>query len=125
MLKAFLNIAVAINLSISLTGFTLSKHYCGDELVSFSIDKEAKSCCETSCEKCHNETKYFKMDERTTSPVISQSIHPSVIDLLFSVSCLLDITNSQNNYYSIIYITESPPSKDIQHSSSYLQTFLI
>jgi hypothetical protein len=125
MLKVFLNITVAINLLISMTGFTLSKHYCGDELVSFSIDKEAKSCCGTACEKCRNESKYFKLDERTTSPVISQQIQTPVINLSFPVLSLLNSSNTQSNFCSFIYPTESPPGKDVNHSSSYLQTFLI
>ena len=125
MLKALLNITIAINLLISLTGFTLSKHYCGDELVSFSIDKEAKSCCTTACEKCRSESHYFKLDEQTTSPVISQQIQPQVINLSFPVLSLLNISNAQSNFSSFIYPTESPPGKDVNHSSSYLQTFLI
>ena len=39
---------------ISTTGFTISKHYCGNNLISVSVFTEAEFCCEEG-DCCKNE----------------------------------------------------------------------
>ncbi|MBN1415187.1 MAG: hypothetical protein JW973_08820 [Bacteroidales bacterium] len=64
MMKKLVNIFVSFLLLTATTGFTISRHYCGSELVSLSIDKAAKKCCDAetgSC--CHNESEHYQLKE--------------------------------------------------------------
>jgi len=62
MLKKSLHIAMALLLMVSITGLTIHKHYCGDELTSISIFVDTSDCQESSCAHCEDETLSCKMD---------------------------------------------------------------
>ena len=62
MLKKALHIAMALLLMISITGLTIHKHYCGDELTNVSIFVDTSDCQESSCAHCEDETINCKMD---------------------------------------------------------------
>ena len=55
------NIAVSLVFLVSTTGITLHKHYSDGELFDFSIFGKAKSCCETHCGCCKDETVTFQL----------------------------------------------------------------
>jgi len=52
MFRKIANIFVLLLFVVSTTGFTISKHYCHGNLVSVSINVEAKSCCGVSDNGC-------------------------------------------------------------------------
>jgi len=62
MLKKSLHIAMALLLMISITGLTIHKHYCGDELTNISIFVNTSDCQENSCAHCEDETLICKID---------------------------------------------------------------
>ena len=55
MFKYISHIIISLFLLISTTGFTISKHYCGDNLISVSVFSEVEFCCEV-VDCCKNET---------------------------------------------------------------------
>ena len=55
LLKFFSHIIISIALLIATTGLTISKHYCGESLISVSVYSEAEFCCK-DCDSCKNET---------------------------------------------------------------------
>ncbi len=61
MIRKISNIIIAIILLVSTTGFTISKHYCGNELITVEINGEAESCCD-SPDCCHTETQFNKLN---------------------------------------------------------------
>ncbi|PWD97517.1 HYC_CC_PP family protein [Marinilabilia rubra] len=61
MLRNVTNIIMTCLLLISTTGFAVSKHYCGNELISVELKTEADPCCDDGmC--CHTETQFLQLD---------------------------------------------------------------
>ena len=69
MLRKITHIVLALFLLVSTTGITISMHYCGGEYVSTSINKEAKSCCDSTGGCCENKTMHFEVEDDYVSPV--------------------------------------------------------
>ena len=108
---------------LTTMGFTVSKHYCGNELVDFSINFEAESCCDMEgC--CHNENEHFQLEEEFVSSISVDSFEDIGIDLLFPIY-FISITNAPiESIDSIIELADLPPPPKIQTFLSLLQTYL-
>lgn len=55
MLKRVAHIFLILLLVFSTTGLTITRHYCGRNLVNTSIYSSPHNCCEGKCPGCHNE----------------------------------------------------------------------
>lgn len=62
MLRKLLHISIALLLLISVSGFTIHKHYCHDVLTGVSVFFDVDNCCESSCAHCKNETISCRLD---------------------------------------------------------------
>ena len=62
MLRKVLHISITLLLLISISGFTIHKHYCHDVLTGVSVFFDVDSCCESSCAHCNNETISCRLD---------------------------------------------------------------
>ncbi len=124
MIKAFLNIIVSVNLLVAFTGFTLSTHYCGDDLVSVAVNHQAASCCKSDCGKCHTEDHYVKLKEDLSSPVHFEKLQISQVDLMLSPIVIFNqtFTENSNNY---AFISKSPPGRSGPEMLSSFQSFLL
>ena len=98
---------------LTTMGFTVSKHYCGNELVDVSINVEAESCCDMEgC--CHNENEHFQLEEEFVSSINIDSFEDIGIDLLFPIY-FISITNEPiESVNSSIELADLPPSPKIQ-----------
>ncbi len=67
MLKKFLNILVVFILSVSTGGVSVTRHYCGNSLMSTSFFSAPHKCCPGSCDKCHNEHRFSKITSEFTN----------------------------------------------------------
>ena len=47
---------MAFLLVISITGFTMHKHYCGDELTGITLYMDTADCDENTCTECKDVT---------------------------------------------------------------------
>lgn len=64
LMKRFIYILVAGLLLITTTGFTITKHYCGGNLVDVGINVVSETCCdmnERNC--CKNESEFFQLSD--------------------------------------------------------------
>ncbi len=125
MFRKFLHITISALLLSVTTGYSISKHYCGNNLVSVSVSHEAESCCdmegETGC--CRNETKVFQLDEDFVISSIFENGLINSIDL-FAVFYIV-INNSFNiELINDFVLKESPPPLKTQTKHSILQTYL-
>ena len=123
MLRKILHITISIILLTTTVGFSVSKHYCGNELVSVSIDHEEKPCCDMdAC--CHNETKVFQLNENVViSPALENNFVNSV-DLLFPLFYVIQINTFFEEINFTFHLHESPPPIKRQTVLSSLQTYL-
>ena len=124
MTSRFLHIIVSLYLLVSLTGFSVSLHYCGNELMAIAIDQEAKSCCDSSCNGCSDEQHYVKLDEDLSTPVYHQHPDKAQIDLMAAVAIIFDQTVSPSKQFSS-FISESPPGRTGPDRLTAFQSFLL
>lgn len=123
MVKKILHITLALTLLIVTMGFTVSKHYCGDNLVSISVNHEAKSCCDSdNC--CHNETNHYQLEDDFVYSFVATDIQIQNIDILFPVIFTVLNSETEINNDSEIHIFESPPPQKIQTVLSLYQSYL-
>lgn len=101
-------------LLVSTTGLAVSKHYCGEDLVSVEIAEEADSCCDDgTC--CQTETQYLHLDEDFVASTL-----PVNFRNLFSVDFFLNATKQEissfkNGFYSQLPpFSESPPLRPLK-----------
>ncbi|MCB0822563.1 MAG: hypothetical protein KDC09_07700 [Bacteroidales bacterium] len=120
----FLHIILSFNMLISLTGFSVSIHYCGDELMNLAIDYDASSCCDSSCNSCHNEHFYIKFDEDLAGPVSFHSPDIAQIDLLAPVSIIFNQPITGIHQIEI-FCSESPPGRSGPDLFTTYQSFLL
>ena len=124
MISRLLHIIVSLNLLVSLTGFSVSMHYCGDDLMDMAVDREASSCCDSSCKGCHNEDHYIKLEEDLSAPVYHQSPDIPQIDLMAPVAVLYHQPAAGTDLFPT-FRSESPPGRSGPERLSVLQAFLL
>lgn len=125
MLRIILNITLSLVLLITTTGYTIFEHYCGDKLVSVSINSEPETCCDMEgC--CHNESEHFQIKEDFITTSINFSFeNDNVINLKILSNIIYNINIPENLFNKNIYITESPPSLTLHSKLSKLQAYLL
>jgi len=69
MLRKVTHILIAITLILATAGVSVSRHYCGGNLISVSVYHHAKSCCDANCHSCHNETNVYQLTDKFNAEV--------------------------------------------------------
>ena len=124
MLKSFSHIVLSFLLLAATTGMAVSKHYCGDFLISTALFSEAEFCCDSeNC--CRNENEFYQLNEDFAAPSISQM--PEIIgnDLFFSfIEAGFDISQKESTKF---FFTERKPPlpHNIQTALSLKQSWLL
>jgi len=118
------NIATMLMLLISTTGFTISKHYCGNKIVSVSIDSRAESCCGTACDCCHTENITIHLEDDFVIQAFSVKFDSPEVDyFLFELPVY-----SENSFLTstdfIPEADESPPPRETKTVLSLLQPYI-
>jgi len=124
MFKVFGNIILAAYLLIATTGFTVSKHYCGNELSTLAIDHEAESCCGDSCDKCHTENEFVKLEEDLVAPIHFENPQIAQVDLMLSPIVIFSHEPTVLLPLSA-FRSESPPGRTGPEIRTFCQTFLL
>jgi hypothetical protein len=124
MIKRILHIIIALFLLITTMGFTVSKHYCGGDLIKVTINAEAESCCDMEDGCCRNETKHYQLEEDYVSAMAVYDLPDSSIDILFPILFSLVQIEPGNDILSNIFYPDHPPPPEIQTILSLLQTYL-
>ena len=124
MLKTFSHITLSLVLLISTMGMVVSKHYCGNEAVSVSINHPSDSCCDKgNC--CSTEIHTYQVKDDFSSPVITTIPVLAELDILghdlFEAEGLPE-PESEN---PVSFLAHSPPPKTIQTVLSLRQLYLL
>ncbi len=126
MLKRIAHIIFALLLLTATTGFALSKHYCGTDVVSVSINSEAESCCDDmgSDDCCRNETEHLQLKVDFVNSSIDFQFQETDIDILFpALFVFIQDTYTADQDFEISY-PESPPHPKISTLLSLFQAYL-
>ena len=124
MLKTFSHITLSLVLLISTMGMVVSKHYCGNEVVSVSINHASDSCCDMeNC--CSTETHTYQVKDDFSSPVITTIPVLAELDILghdlFEAEGLPELESED----PVSFLSHSPPPKTIQTVLSLRQLYLL
>lgn len=125
MTRKILHIAVSFLLLAATSGITITRHYCGENLISVVFGQQADSCCDGPCQHCHNETVHYQVEDNFTLNQVQ--FNPDDIasfDLMYvPVLTFLDgFTDEVSNPGFIQFIDKYPPPK-LASSLPALQTF--
>lgn len=124
MLRKITHIVLALFLLVSATGTTISMHYCSGKLVSTSINKEAKSCCEGTDGCCKNKSIHFEIKDDYVDAVQYENTPIVVLDMLFPILFAIYLElYPEGTIVEGVFSATSPPPK-IQTRLSLLQTYL-
>jgi hypothetical protein len=108
----------------STTGITISKHYCGEELISASINMNPKSCCDTKDGCCENKTCHFEVKDDYIMAVEINNQRIAVLNVLFPIVSFIGTQQPapENKTETVFYYKFPPPER--QTCRSLLQTYL-
>lgn len=124
MFKYLIHIVFSFLLLFATTGLAMSKHFCGEYLISTSLFAEADSCCDTEgC--CRNETDLYQVNEYFSTPDPHQLPDLMRLDLLLSVvnRYVAPFTKEISN--SFFSGKRPPPPYKIQKLLSKIQSYLL
>lgn len=124
MIKVASHIILSLLLLVSTTGLTISKHYCGGELVSTSVYTEADSCCDSG-DCCKNETEIIQLDvdySVSSTVVVPESVQTEL--MIFSLA-VVKLNIEENTLPHVVVLSDSPPPPKIQTSLAARQTYLL
>ena len=128
MIRKISHITIVFLLLVLTMGFTVSKHYCGANLVDVSVfTGDASSCSDddTSCDMgdcCHNENHVYQLQEDYTSPLVLDHVTFFPVELETITLELLHENLLAEENTTITHI-ESPPPKLVAEVLSDLQVY--
>ncbi|MCF8308836.1 MAG: hypothetical protein K9I68_07510 [Bacteroidales bacterium] len=123
MLRKTIHIIITALLLAATTGFTVSKHYCGDTLVSFSLYTQAAACCEDiSGECCRDVSEHFQVEQEFVAT--SFSFDKDTLLTLGSVQSVIDFQIPESNSGKTAFAENTFPHKT-QLLLASLQKFLL
>jgi len=128
MIRKISHISLILVLFFLTIGFTVSKHYCGGELVDVSVlTGNAAGCSDDDggCEMggcCHNESHVFQLHEDYTSPFIVDHVACFQVEL---ATLTLDLLNLQPGDVesSAFNRIEAPPPLPVSTSLAIIQVY--
>jgi hypothetical protein len=124
MLRKITYIILALFLMVTTAGITVSMHYCGGELVTASINKKDKTCCDKTGGCCENKTFQIKIEDDYVNSVMVSSVDPIELDILFPILFVLNIELSNVEDKATNAFCDSSPPPKIQTRLALLQTYL-
>jgi hypothetical protein len=68
------NIIVIFFLLIATGGIPISRHYCGESIISVSLISTPKPCCGSDCDKCRTENSFNKVTDNFTATTADSQI---------------------------------------------------
>jgi len=124
------HIALAMLLLVSTRGVTIYHHYCGERLISATIDVRPDDCCKGACTDCQTNSVNLKVKTKFVSTYIPFDFKPKQITL---PDLPIIPENLFHSYYMIGPRTEA--GLGIKHikikpllaedSEAFLQVFLV
>jgi hypothetical protein len=125
MIRKLLHIAIMVTLILATAGVSVTKHYCGNRLVSVNLLTQPKSCCGDDCNCCHNEFFSSKVTDTFTSSEHQQlpAVHSIAMDWLVSPS-VLAFSIGAKPYIADCVLAPLLPPLIPDNPSALLQVFL-
>jgi len=108
---------------IVTSGFTLSQHYCGGDIVSVALNPGADACCDMNgC--CHTESVWIHFDEDyvTSGSEILKKVQPE----FYLIPLLTDqVVPDEPKRSGVTPDNSSPPVPDLNTRLTLLQSMIL
>lgn len=124
MLRKTSHIILSSLLLFATVGLTISKHYCGGNLISTSIFGEAESCCDNS-DCCKNEIEIFQLDEDYSLVLVSEVPQSAEFELLNLEILVFNFSVIETKEIQEFFESDLPPPPKIQTVLSQRQSYLL
>lgn len=124
MTKKILHITMLVIMMVSTMGFTITKHYCGEDLVDTSVSGHVETCCdmeEGDC--CHNEAQTYQLDQDYTPAVVISHVDYIAFVIFEIPRVLIELLGETTQFLNVAARGESPPPKDVLHFLSDIQVY--
>ena len=122
-MKKFIHILIAGLFLFTTTGFTITKHYCGGNLVDVAINATPEACCDVNeggC--CTDESETFQLKENVT-PVQSIDLDQEFsFDIQILVNDLFEVNLPQISESNSCFEINIPPP-DVTAFLADIQSF--
>lgn len=105
-------------------GFTVNRHYSGDELFSVAIFSEPESCCEDVCDCCDEKSETIQFLVDYTFAIDNFDTNPDELEL-FTNAILLSLQEPELRLTKTKFIDQDLPPPDNLTRLSYNQAFLL
>ena len=122
MFKKTSHIVISLLLLISTMGFTISAHYCGENLKTISVVNDPDSCCDIPDGCCHDETDTFRIDDDYSSSTFNFE-SKLIVSLLLDYSIPFTEELSAKNFPISNFIEPPPPT--IKQVLSRIQVYIL
>jgi hypothetical protein len=123
-LKKAINILFLTLFTAISVGFTINKHYSGNQLFSIAIFSEPESCCADVCDCCNEETETIQFRADYTFSVDNFESTPSEMEF-FAIAIAFTISECNFVLTETRIIDQDLPPPDELRNLSLLQTFLL
>lgn len=132
MIKKSGHILVILLLLFGTSGLTITRHYCGRNLIDTAIFSAPDNCCKGNCPGCHNEKIKFRITDKFETSQIGIDFKTGFKTLLnqHSLPSLLAFSSMAPslslNFSLGDYSIKPSPTNLISagHSTPFLQVFL-
>lgn len=123
-MKKTIHILFTIVFTIATLGFTVNKHYSGDELFSLSIFSEPESCCADVCNCCDEESETVQFLADYTFVIDNFDTTPGEVELF---AALIAITTAEPELVisKTEFTDQDLPPPDNLTTLSFNQTYLL
>jgi hypothetical protein len=126
-MRKYISIILLFSIGASSSGFTLSKHFCGDDLADVQLNQVVNSCCSDPGEMpddcCHNELDQALLDSYSLD--VNIQIIPVfflLADNLLADGLFFYLTEANNSDFQTAYHSPPVPNPDVY---LWVQSFLI
>jgi len=124
MKRKIAHILFMLVLMVSTTGYTLTKHYCGNDLVDVSITGNVDRCCDMEGGCCHDESQTFQLQVDYTSPIVTDHVdYFSFVTFEIPVLQIGNPEKSNTLLAGLIPAAESPPPKEVSLFLADIQVY--
>ncbi|WP_299576379.1 hypothetical protein [uncultured Sunxiuqinia sp.] len=109
---------------VSTLGFTITKHYCGEDLVDTSVSGNVETCCdmeEGDC--CHNEAQTYQLDQDYTPAVVISHVDYIAFVIFEIPRFVIELLGETTQFLNVATKGESPPFKRVLHFLSDIQVY--
>lgn len=126
------HILIILLLLFVTTGITITRHYCGRDLVQTSIFSTPHGCCDSNCPRCHNEKINIRITDKYQSAQSQVDFSTRFTTLLANQSLPTILAFSSPTSIAVLNNTQGGPlikpssTKPLcaGYSTSLLQVFL-